>query len=283
MPTPTDFEKLNGTGEELTEKQLKWGYWFTTHRPELYKGLIWFLIVFNILLGGYNLYYWGNYFIFGYTADQKMLAELRANIPRSPNLLQTFSAQSLNIGGVTAFPSGERTDALALITNPNPDFIAKIEYSFILNGQKLDTRSSFILPLENKYIGELGIRGSGSIDFSLSKISWQRISPHKISNPQLFKDTHLQFEVTDFKYESAPVNRITFNLLNNSFFGYYRANFFVLLKNYETVIGVEKIVVDNFQGGERRAVSISINPGLNPNNIQLSPDINVFDESVYAR
>jgi len=280
---PTEFENSNGSGQDLTEKQLKWGYWYTTHHLQLHKGLIWFLIVFCILFGGYSIFYWGNYLIFGYADDQKLMLELRSNIPRSANLLEHFAAKPLSIGGVTSFPAGDKTDALAIISNPNPAFIATIEYAFVLNGQKLETRKSFLLPTENKYIAELGIKGGGSVDFNLVKVSWQRISAHQITNPVSYKDSRLQFEVGDFKYASSPYNRISFSVKNNSFFGYYQANFLVLLRNYETIIGVEKIVIDSFPGGSKQLVEVAINLGINPNNIQLVPDINVFDESVYSR
>ncbi|MCX6778729.1 MAG: hypothetical protein NTU97_00665, partial [Candidatus Magasanikbacteria bacterium] len=251
---PTEPENLNGVDEDLTEKQLKWGYWYTTHRPQLYKSLIWSLVVFCILLGGYNIYYWGDYLIFGYTNDQKLMLELRSNILRSPNLLEHFAAKPITIGGVISYPAGDKTDALAMVSNPDPDFIATIDYSFVLNGQKLETRQSVVLPSENKYIAELGIKGGGVVDFNLIKVSWQRISAHKISNPVAYKEARIQFELLDFNYSSSPYSRISFSIKNNSFFGYYQANFLVLLRNYENIIGVEKIVIDNFPAGSKQLV-----------------------------
>lgn len=277
------FEKLNGNEEELTEKQLKWGYWLTVNRPNFYKGLIIFLIVFNVLLGGYNLYYWGNYLIFGYSEDQKMLVDLRSNVSRSANLLERFSAKSLTVGGVTSFAVGDKIDALALISNPNSSFIANIEYTFLLNGQTVGRRQSFVLPGENKYLAELGIKGGGSIGFNLVKVSWQRISSTKINNPASFKDTHLQFEVFDFKYANSGFYRVSFNLKNSSVYNFYRAEFLILLKNYENIVGVEKIVVDNFQSEEVRPIEVVVSSGINPNSLQLVPNINVFDDSVYSR
>lgn len=278
-----EFEKLNGTEEDLTEKQLKWGYWLTVNRPKFYKGLIIFLIIFNVLLGGYNLYYWGNYLIFGYSEDQKMLSALRSNVSRSANLLEKFSAKSLTVGGITSFTVGDKTDALALISNPNASFIASIEYTFLLNGQTVGKRQSFVLPGENKYLAELGIKGGGSVGFNLIKISWRRIPSTKVSNPASFKDSHLQFEISDFKYANSGFYRVSFNLKNNSVYNFYRAEFLILLKNYENIVGVEKIVVDNFQSEEIRPIEIVVGSGINPNSLQLSPNINVFDDSVYSR
>jgi hypothetical protein len=129
----------------------------------------------------------------------------------------------------------------------------------------------------------LGIKGSGSVDFNLLNVTWQRISPHQISNPVAYKDSRLQFEVADFKFQTSPVSRATFSITNNSYFGFYQANFLILLRSYENVIGVEKIVIDNFAGGSKKIVEIAIEPGISPNNVELVPDINVFDAAAYAR
>lgn len=278
-----DFPKLNGTGEELTEKQLKWGYWFTAHRLQLYKGLIWFFIIFDILLGGYNLYSWGDYLFFGYFNDQKLLTDIRTSSLNFQSLQEHFAAKPIVVEGSVSFPLGDKTDALVLLRNPNNNFFVKFDYTFLLNGQVLERQSSFLLPGELKYLAQLGIKGGGEINFNLVGTSWHRISTRELVNPQKFIAERLQFETSETQTFREPYNHLTFNVQNNSFYNYWQADFLVLLKNYETIIGVEKLALDNFNAGEKRPVDLRIEGGLNPNNIQLVPDLNVFDEAIYKR
>lgn len=283
MSMAEDFPKINGTGEELTEKQLKWGYWFTTHRFQFYKGLIWFLVIFDVLLGGYNLYSWGDYLFFGYFNDQKLLVDIKNSSLSYQTLQEHFAAKPIVIEGVLSLPTGNKTDALVLLRNPNNNFFVKFDYTFLLNGRALEKKSSFLLPGELKYLAELGVQGGGEVNFKLVGTSWHRISTHELANPQKFIAERLQFETSELQILREPYTHLIFKVQNNSYYSYWQADFLVLLKNYETIIGVEKLALDNFNAGEKRPVDLRIESGLSPNNIQLVPDLNLFDETIYKR
>jgi len=281
--TTEKFASLDGEEKDLTPKQLKLGYWLTVNRSKLYRALIIFLIVFDVLLGGYNLYYWGEYMFVGYAKEENILRELALPIPRSANLLEHFAAKPVGISGLSVFRNADKVDALAFLSNSNKDFFVEFDYFFVAGAVKTPARRGFLLPGEEKPVAELGIINNGDVSLDIRNFKWKRYTAKNFKNLQAFIQNRLQFETDKVIFASSPYNRVDFNLRNNSFYGFRRVNFLVLLKNYETIVGVEKLTVDNFAAAEIKQIDLAINPGLIANSITLAPDLNVLDENAYMR
>ncbi len=283
------IDEFTNGDNHLTEKQLKMGYWLTVNRPKLYQALIIFLIVFNVAFGGYSLYKWGDYLVNGYLADQAMLKEISRPLTNFKNLKEHFAAKQIVIEGVNTFVSGAKVDAVALLNNPNNDFIVRFDYDFVFGGGKTELRRAFLLPNESRPVTELGIKDlNGEANIEIKNIDWERISNHKIKNPRDYISQRKNFETGNFKFTPAVAlglteNRISFNVFNNSLFSYWQVDLVVLLKNGESVIGAEVVGVDNFKSEEKRLVELAIDPRLYPTSIEVYPSINVFDEKVYSK
>jgi hypothetical protein len=288
---PQDKKLTNGFGNGepggMSEQDLKVGYWLTINRAKMYKGLLIALVVFNVIFGGYSLISWGNYLIFGYSADQRLLTDLTKPLI-SPQLVQRYGAQPLTIDGVQVFPSQVKNDAVAIVTNPNSHWLAEVEYVFSVGGVAQPVRKGFLLPLETKPLMELGVKESGDAYMEFKQVKWTRIDPHKIKNVEDYMANRLGFTVSDFQYFSPgdlrlSYGQVSFKVTNDTVFSYWRGNFVALYKSGETAIGADYVALDNFRSGETRTVSISIDPQLAPGDLKLYPDINVFDGTVYSK
>ncbi len=280
----------NGLEEEMTEHQFKIGVWFTTHRPQLYEALILFILVFDILLGGYNLYKWGDYLFFGYTADQKLATEIAQPLSNTSVLHNFLSPKSLVAEGTAVFFNANKVDAVTWLKNPNAKYSVSFSYDFVLGGVRTTSNQAFLLPEEEKPIAQLGIKadGAGSANVEIKNVAWQRIDAHKIKNIPAFMAERINFNASDFKLTPSyslglPQNRISFKISNDTFFSYWQADFWVILKSGETPVGIERLALDNFAGGDKRDVQLIIPVSVNPNNVQLFPDINVFDPKVFLK
>lgn len=286
---PNSLDEFTNGDNHLTEKQLKVGYWLTVNRPKLYQALIIFLIVFNVAFGGYSLYKWGDYLVNGYLADQAMLKEMGQPLVNFKNLKEHFAAKQITIEGVNTFISGTKVDAVALLNNPNNDFIVRFDYDFVFQGGKTELRHAFLLPNESRPVTELGIKDlNGEANVEIKNIDWERISSHQIKNPQEYISQRKNFETGNFKFTPASTlglteNRISFNVVNNSVFSYWQVDLVVLLKNGESVIGAEVVGVDNFKSEEKRLVELAIDGQLAPNTIDVYPVVNVLDPAVYSK
>lgn len=274
--------------EQVPEEELKVGYWLTVNRPQLYAILILALITFDVALGGYNIYKWFDYFVFGYWDDQRLVMEIRRPIV-NPNVLKSQSARDLVVEGVSVFPVGSRLDAIAMVRNPNSIYLAKVEYRFNVGGLITPVRSGFLLPGESKPLVELGLKeGGGEVVLDLVKIGWTRLSPHEIANPLEYAGQRLLFEVRDFQFVTGatlglPHNQIRLKVVNNAPYGFWQAKFVLLYTLQEQTVGAENLVLNNLEAGEARPVLINLIDGTTPSGVKLYPDINVFDPLVFSK
>jgi len=279
-----------GLENELSEKQFNFGYWYTTHKPQLYMSLLVGIIVFDVFLGAYNLYKWGDYFSSGYLKDQKLAAEIASQLSNPAALREALGPKQIIVQWTAVFPSTATVDAVSIVKNPNAKYLVYFEYDFAAGGAKTETRQAFLLPNEEKPVAELGIKGIGINDavLEIKNIKWQRIDLHQIKDINTFINDRLAFGYSGFKFiptyrSGLNDNNVNFKVSNDTFFNFWQADFWVILKSNETPVGIERLALDNFRSTEKRDVTIIASPGISPNTIQLYPDIDVFDPKSFLR
>ena len=167
--------------EDLTEKQLKIGYWYLTHKAILNKYLVIFLIVLNIVLWGYSGYRWVMYYI-ETPSYEKMIAEMPKDLINWKDFHEKHQPQPLQVIETTAISLGKgKYDLVAKIENPNIHWMVEdFKYQFSLGGSLKETKESFVLPGEAKFLIDLGVRGAGEANVIFKDIDWFRISKFEI-------------------------------------------------------------------------------------------------------
>ena len=276
---------------DLSERELKVGYWLTTHRLKIRQGIIIALIVFNILLGGYSLWQWGNYLIFGIWQDNRMAQELSRSQIDYAALAAHFAAQPLVTANTYFFARGVQADAGARVSNPNESFFASFDYRFDLGGTKTTWRRGFILPAQEKILAELGMAWTGStvsVALETKDFVWQRISSRQIKNLADYQSERQNFSLTEVNFTPAEgvglPARLTFNLINNSIFGYYGPRFLIIFEAGGGLAGVEQVVFDRLAAGEQQSVDLRLfGANVSPSQIRLQPEINIFDPQAFLK
>ncbi len=274
---------------DLSERELKVGYWLTTHRLKMRQGIIIALIVFNVLLGGYSLWQWGDYLIFGLWQDNRMAQELSRPQIDYAALATRFAAQSLITADTYFFSRGTQADAVARVSNPNESFFTSFDYRFDLGGTKTTWRHGFVLPAQEKVLAELGIAWTGpmaSVALETKDFVWQRISSRQIKNLADYQSERLNFSLTEVNFTPAEgmglPARLTFNLTNNSIFGYYEPRFLVIFEAGGGLAGVEQVVFEQLAAGEQQSVDLRLfGANVSPSQIRLQPEINIFDPQAF--
>lgn len=276
--------------EDLTEKELKFGYWWTSHRLQIRQGLIIALIVFDAVFLGYSLFKWGHYLAVGYWADKKMVIEIARPAINYIGLREHFSAQPLAVVNTYLFPGRTKADAVAIVKNPNERFFVSFDYDFDLGGFKTPLRHGFLLPGEEKPLADLGIEGAvgaSSALLELKNFSWQRISNHTIKDMTGYIGARLNFSAADVNFtparaDSLRQSRLTFSFSNESSFNYYEPRFLILLESGGNLVGLEQVVFNQFLAGEKKNIDLRLfNQNVFPSNIRVVPDINIFDPRAY--
>lgn len=270
--------------DNLSENELKFGYWFTTHRVKIYQGILIALVVFDVLLGGYNLFRWGEYAVVGFWTDQRLKQEIARPLINYPALKEHFGARPLEVTANYYFPGAVKADAATMVKNLNANFLVLFDYRFIINNSPTPWRRGFLLPGEEKPIVEFGIENGASASdaiLDLRNLSWQRITNHQIKDLPLFMSERLNFKTEEV---SAAGGILSFVLANQSNFNYYEPRFLILLDSGGKLSGVEQVVFSQFLTGEEKKVELAFSDSrLSISSINIRPDINIFDAKTFIK
>lgn len=293
--TPTvksDFKKYQDPTGEYSSKNLSTGMWLMSHLVTMYKLIVGFLIVVNVIVWGYGLVKWG-IFLVGWQADTRLENQL-ARFPDYRPLQKRFAPIPLQIMSSTLLPGGvNKYDAIAEVANTNENFIAKVDYHFLVDGVPTEKRSTVLLAGEARPVAELGLAdvgGGATVEFVINAVKFMRISAHQVRNPIEWQANRLNFQVTSSTFtpgqnmlDAVKANAITFNLTNASSYGYIQPHFYVGLYSDDSLVGLMPLTMPELGSGETQAVDIrNFVPNLSVRDIKLFPLINLYDRSVYS-
>jgi hypothetical protein len=286
----TNFTKYQDPTNEFSSEELKMSFWYVKNRALLYKIIVIGLAVINIGFIGFNFWKWGEY-ILGISAQQQLERSLASSVDYTGSH-SYFAAQPIQVMRTHMFASREnKYDVVAELVNPNPRFLARFTYYFIINGTKTPSQKTFLLPGESRLAGSLGISNGlgGTPEVVLENITYQRISNHDIGDVAAWQTYRLNFQTTDFIFskslaqEGNNADAVRFKLFNASPYGFRNANFYVALLQNGQMVGILPLYLDRIDSLEIKNIDLrTFVPGLNISEIALYPIINIYDEGVYA-
>lgn len=285
------YEKYVDPSGEFDSRSLKWGMWYVRNKILLYRVFLGGLVFISLILWGYSLWKWGDYLVFGMSTDAKVRADL-ARFYNYDSLNDRFMANPLQILDVQTFENGVgKSDATAMVLNPNSNFLVRFEYYFDFGGFKTDLQTAVFLPGESRPLSVGGLSDtdlSASPNLVIEKLAWTRIDAHEIPNAEEWEVKHLDFSVSDFSFShpreenGADAYAIKFKLTNNSSFGYKEASFSVGLYNGSTLVGVLPLTIKNFKSGETREVDLrSFSQNLLVSEVLPYPAIDITDQEIF--
>lgn len=272
----------------MSNRALTFSEWYIKHKLVLHKTILAILIVSNIVLWGYSLYGWGRYFFFDYTNTDRTLALLASPPPRFPQV----APRSVQLSDIQVFQNSRDTyDFIVNLSNPNKNWRGKVTYNFTYAGGTSPSVTAEFLPGGNQILAVFGVEASSyptNVSVNIEKVEWQRISSHIVSDPLDFLETRVNFSAENVVF--VPANQrdgvithaISFDILNNSVYGYWLPRFDVIFLNNQSPVGVQRIEVEEFRPGDIKNIELrSFAPQLRVTEIKLIPHIDVFDETEY--
>ena len=277
--------------QNLSDDQLQWGYWFVTHKEELKRIFIIFLIICNSVLWLFSLYKWTIFFL---DSEQNtlMMNTFSEELVDFQAFKQQDSPAPFQILGVSTFKlSDSRYDLMAKLRNPNEQWLGLIEYQFTTGNNEFRPRiyKDFILPGDEKYFFDLAINSEtaiGNPKFNILSLEWRKI-------PGATEKTadRLQMEVSNAEFlnartlgltEEVEISKAIFTVKNNAAYNFWKVGFPVVAYNGNRAVGVNYLIVDNFLSGETKDLEVSwFNPIGAVSRIEVEADINIFDSSNY--
>lgn len=274
--------------EDLTVKQLRFAQWYLAHKKNLRRSFVGFLIVVNVFLWGLNLYQF-IFYVQTAEAHELMLKELTTDRIDFVSLHKHFAPYDLIITSYNVIHNKKFDyDFIASIENPNKKWrVANIEYYFSWDGGRTESKKTFILPDQKRYIFILGQEISkrpGNTEIIFSNIDWKRVRPGELQTLGILSklkvwDTRLSFVVPEQKMVSIP--KVSFKIKNQSIYSFWQVNFIVVLYQRNQISGINVSTVKQLLASEEREIEFMWPDIPQSTEIEIRPELNVFNSSVF--
>lgn len=262
----------------LSDWQLKLSYFYVSNKLLLRKLLVLLLILINFVFWGYSvtgLLFWA----LDYQRLTKQTTDLMFSSTAVLPLVEALKPKPLNLSTVNAFSgNGNLFDLMADVVNPNPDWLARFDYSFV-GGSVTSTKfSSFVLPGDHKILLDLG-RASAEGQLEVTNIKWQRVSG--FTGLRAVRD---RFTVTNEQFLAAPQvgdpSRVRFTIKNDSSFSYWETGVTIVLYNGGSIVGVNFLTIPQFKSGDQRDVEMNWTKAIpQVDTIEVIPAVNYLDSA----
>lgn len=275
--------------QELGDKQLKIGLWWVTHKHQLKRWWVRIFVVADVLLFLYLLFNvvlilftWTRFNNLPYQIAQQLVdfkSYQRANAPQN---IQVVSTKIIPVVGKT-----NTYHLLAELKNPNQKWAApSLVYHFILDGNNLEEKKSFILPQEEHFVIQYNVESDNvrpTSQFFIDDLNWRRVErPEDIPT--------LNFEISNTEISLIPLlaeerttsssysTRVTAEIRNNSVYNFWQVRFLVLLYRGTEPVAVNELTLEKFLAQETKDLAVSWKeayPGISK--VTIVPEVNVLD------
>ncbi len=286
------------TPQNLSEKTLRYGYWFVTHKLLIKKIIIIIIILFDAVTIGWSGWVWFSSYVLEVESDKQAAAENATSVLNSS--FRSGTASPLIIGNAQMFTVGDKVDFSAEVKNPNVSYRADFTYRFIVGDKATAERTGFVLPNDGKDIMALGEKVVGSpptVVFEITNIAWKRVDRHQIPDYQKFSSDRLNFNITDIKFvpegtaaptlsvvKTGATGKTTFTFKNNTGFGYKAIKFSILLYRGPALAAVNSITIADVRAGDTRLVEASwFQPLQAISDTRIIPEVDIMNDAVYLR
>ncbi|MFH1253115.1 MAG: hypothetical protein V1664_02160 [Candidatus Uhrbacteria bacterium] len=264
--------------------------WLIKNRPKFRKIGLLFFIIFDVVLVFYAAWIFLDSFVLSRNLEEQSVASLALN---GQTELRNFStdqaAKSLLIGQAVATPAGDGKsfDLTAMISNPNTNWYATFDYSFLLKDGNTASQSGFLLPGEERPMILLQATTSKSttLDLVLDNLAWHRVDQHEIPDYSTWSTEHLDLPISGvvFFQENTTSALLSFTIKNNSAYNFWQPNFSVVLWRGPTIGGVMRLSTADLQSGEEQKISarwLGAVPAVTK--VEVYPEINIFSPEAYS-
>jgi len=269
---------LKDQTQNFTDQELKFSYWYITHKLLLRRIFIIFLIATGFLIWFFviwQLAFWGAYF----QLEQYQIKKLIFNDNPGLTAIDSARPRPLQISDPLALAGeNDRRDYLAEVTNGNDSWLAVFDYTFDSGGSQTRSKQGFILPTEKKFLVSLGAEGNVST-LKISNVSWQRL----VKAQAVYEDRY-RFKIENDKFlasqQAGEPSQLVFDITNSSPFSYWQVGVQMFLYSGGNIVSADYLVLEQLKSGEKRLVAFNWSGKLpRLSKIEIIPEVNVFDES----
>jgi hypothetical protein len=272
----------------VSDKDLERGYWWLTHKTLLNKAGFFIALLALLFLYIFLLAKVTHYFSLP-TLDK--FAEAANQSFDWQTYHQERKPQTLVLGRVDIIPvSGSLYNLAAVVKNPNPDWsVSSLVYRFVINGEAQAEQTTFVNPLQDKFLLSLGLNIQGPVktaDLQVIDIAWRRFENDLID---------LDWQISPAKYQGPSVitvkeervdipARVTWQAQNLSLYNLWETNWQIALYNLDRLVGINQIQSNTWQSLESRDLeAVWLNSLPNITRVEVKADVDLLSsENIQA-
>ncbi len=267
--------ELQTSSSGLSDTQLKLSYFYVSNKLILRKILIVVFILINCCFWGYaitGLAFW----ILDYERLTQQTNDLLYSSSAVLPAIEAVKPKPLDISEIQSFGGeGNRYDLMGQVANPNSDWLAEFDYSFI-DGTSTIKYPGFALPGSKKVLLALG-QDNASAKLQLTDIKWQ-----KITNFADYKNNRDRFLLENDAFVPAPKAgdpaRVRFSLTNQSPYSYWEVGIVVFLYNGGNIVAVNYLTIPQFVSGSQRDIELNwTRPLPQIDSLEIIPEVNYLN------
>lgn len=283
----------NSIGAGFTEGELKFAGFWVRNRLLIRKVAYGVLIGLNVIFWGYTLWTVIDAYAISYPRESRITQEIAEN-QILLRRLQSNQPRGIQTKTVSVFQGTEdRMDVVVPIQNPNEQWYAEFTYRFNVSGELTPKRSGFILPGQERYLGEFGFvpetGGARTAALTVDNIRWKRVDPEVvgssyeewISRRDAFEVSNVTF-TKDVRAGRQVMPRTSFTFRNPTAYGYWNVGIYIVLLRGTAPVAANYITLTNVRPGDARTVNVDWFEDIPAiSETRVDPVVNFFDESVY--
>lgn len=270
---------------DLSDKQLKIGYWWVTHKSQLKKWRVIVLLVIDVLIILFVLFklilivaYWSR--------DSRIPEKLSFSYINFIGYHQNNNPQDIKVIVQLALPQSLGTqafDLIAKIENPNQKWATEnLRYYFKYGQAASDSLTTYLMPGETKYLLAYGLKseaGGGEPRLTIENVNWQRIEqPAKL--PQIdLQITDINPQRISLKDAAGYSLRVSAKITNQSIYSLKKIGLVVLLSSGGRINGFKETSLDNVESFTERELEVVFkDSSYMGTDVEIIPELNLLDE-----
>ena len=279
----------------VSMSKLELGLWYVENKVKIIESTYFLFFLLGLVSWCYFFYEFGTYIVKGIPANKLIVQEVLANnlpdysyyVERKPVDLQLYPVKIIT-------GTGNKSDILAKINNPNKDHWARFTYYFLNNGEEMGRKKSFILPGDTKQLLVLGQdipTSIGGLRLMIEDIEWGRVNSHEFGVWEDFKKSHLDLKFSNIAFtpsesssltEKIPLNSLSFYVENNTSFNYWNVPLIISLYNYSDLVSVTTYEINDFESTDKFDINFTL-PGnfRKVTNIEIVADLDISRMDLY--
>lgn len=281
----------NNVYNNLSEDELKYGYWYVTHRVFLRKlGILILAVVVGIILV-YGIILISGYYIKDMGDSKGLAANLSQDKLNLSLLAEASKPKDLSVSETRIMRGNKGSvDFITEIVNPNIQWtVDSLEYYYLNGEEKTEIETSYVLPGQTKYLMHFNYPATStslSVRLVLEKINWKKVVDFAAMQEKAIdfeiKNATISSVVKPTGTSSDSVTNISFDVFNKSAYNFWEPRFVVLLERGDQLVAIAETHLSSLGSNEKKTESLNLFQALPASTkVTVIPDINILDSNVF--